>query len=144
VVCEVRLSLFKTSEEESRKEEEMRVRFHLAKGPNYQRWQVRDGKEVEYYDPEDVHLDMYGAKLRNHRKTADRIRSGENKTVCAWVECERIEVQPRLFDGLPDVNGFCLYNPRKAPHWCNSNNEDIDNKEYQRLMTYGRMIFIPR
>jgi len=122
----------------------MKVRFHLAKGPNYQRWQVRDGQSVEYYDPEDVHLDMYNCKLRNQRKTAERIRSGENKTVCAWVECDRVEVRPRLHETMPDVNEFCLYNPRKAPHWCNSRNQDIDNKQYGRLVTFNRMIFVPR
>jgi len=121
-----------------------KIRFHLAKGPNYQRWQVRVGNnDPEYYDPEDVHIDMYNCKLRNQRKTAERIGAGANKSVCAWIECESYQIRPRVYRGVPDVNEFCMYNPRKAPHWCNSKLEDIDNKQYGRLMTFDRMIFVP-
>jgi len=29
-----------------------KVRFHLAKGINYKKWQITHGKKVEYVDPE--------------------------------------------------------------------------------------------
>jgi|DEB0MinimDraft_10_1074344.scaffolds.fasta_scaffold00262_26 hypothetical protein len=128
------------------KELKYKVRFHLAKGPNYQRWQVRYGDQVDYYDPEDVTLDMYGCKLCNQRKTAEAIHNGENKTVCAWVQCDHLEVKPRHEHTLPDPKGFVAvrYNPREAPYWYQDNRErNVDNMRYVCLTTIGRLIVIP-
>lgn len=120
-----------------------KVRFHLGRGPNYQRWQVKQGDAVEYYDPEDVILEMHNAKLCNQRKTAERICAGENKTVCAWVECDNVAVMPSSPDTAPDVKDFAHYNPKRRPFWHNTKREDLDNSEYNRLATYGRLIIIP-
>lgn len=120
-----------------------KVRFHLGKGPNYQRWQIRTDKDVEYFDPEDVIIEMQGATLRNKRKTADRIRSGENKTVCAWVECDLISIKPSRNHAAPKALSMVSYNPRKQPHWTNINMDDLDNQRFDSLVTYGRLIIIP-
>lgn len=120
-----------------------KVRFHLAKGPNYQRWQVKEGEDVQYYDPEDVILEMHGATLRNQRGTAERILSGGNKTVCAWVECENCVATPRKTHSVLDVQEFCHYNPRRRPHWFNTKRQNIDNMKYECLATFGRLIVIP-
>ena len=120
-----------------------KVRFHLANGPNKYRWQVRTGDEVEYYDPEDVILEMHNAVLRNQRGTAERILSGENKTVCAWVECDSVIVKPRGQFSVPDVKGFCHYNPKRRAHWFNSKRQDIDNTTHPMLATFGRLIIQP-
>ena len=120
-----------------------KVRFHLANGPNKYRWQVRTGDEVEYYDPEDVILEMHNAVLRNQRGTADRILSGENKTVCAWVECDSVIVKPRGQFSVPDVKSFFHYNPKRRVHWFNSKRQDIDNTTHPMLATFGRLIIQP-
>ena len=120
-----------------------KVRFHLAKGPNYQRWQVREGDDVQYYDTEDVILELHGATLRNQRGTAERILAGSNKTVCAWVECEKCVVKPRGVHSVLDVEEFCHYNPRRRAHWFNTKNQNIDNNKYEYLATFGRLIIIP-
>ena len=66
-----------------------KVRFHLAKGKFYKCWQVTSPNgDKDYYDPETHNLFMWGCNLRNQRKTAEKIHSGEHKTVCAWVECD--------------------------------------------------------
>ena len=66
-----------------------RVRFHLGRGANYMKWQVRDSNGgVRYYDPESVRQVMLNAKLHNRPNVAKKICEGANKTVCAWVECE--------------------------------------------------------
>jgi hypothetical protein len=120
----------------------IKVRFNLSRGLNFQRWQVRDGDSVEYYDPEDVVLLMLDATLRNQRKTAERIKGGENKTVCAWVECKDLVISPA--PSLPmGIDNTVHYNPRKEPHWTDCTNADVDNKNYSKLMTYGRLITIP-
>ena len=104
-----------------------KVRFHLARGQNYMRWQVKQGDSVQYYDPEDVILEMHEATLRNQRKTAERIMDGENKTVCAWV-----------------VKDFAHYNPRRRPYWHDSKKNNLDNSKYKALATYGKLIVIPK
>ena len=122
----------------------VKVRFHLARGQNYQRWQVKRGEMVQYYDPEDVMLEMCGATLRNQRKTAERICDGANKSVCAWVECDDINVVPCVANSVPPVKDFAHYNPKRRPYWHNTLKENIDNKQFNRLATYGRLIVIPK
>lgn len=122
----------------------IKVRFHLAHGANYQRWQVRNGDDVEYYDPEDVMLEMRNAVLRNQRGTAERIHQGENKRVCAWVECEQITVKPVDSMVMPHVNDFAHYNPKRRPYWHDTARRNIDNTKYERLATYGRLIVMPK
>jgi hypothetical protein len=121
-----------------------KVRFHLARGQNYMRWQVKQGDSVQYYDPEDVILEMHEATLRNQRKTAERIMDGENKTVCAWVECESIRVNPCVPDTYPLVKDFAHYNPRRRPYWHDSKKNNLDNSKYKALATYGKLIVIPK
>ncbi len=125
------------------KAQKTKVRFHLARGENYQRWQVKRGDTVEYYDPEDVMLEMRDATLRNQRKTAERIHNGENKTVCAWVECSDLKVKPLNPHGMPAVGDFAHFNPKRRPFWHNAKREDIDNTNHSSLTTYGRLIIIP-
>lgn len=123
-----------------------KVRFHLAAGPNYQRWQVRCGDDVKYYDPEDVTLTMYGCTLRNQRKTAEGIYLGKNKTVCAWIQCEHLKVNSNHESFIPDPKGFVAvqYNPRKAPNWFRDNyKNNVDNMSFMCLTTIGRLIVIP-
>ena len=59
------------------------VRFHLAKGEHYRHWQVKRGAEVHYYDPAQYNLILWGCRLRNHAKTAQKIHDGANKSV--WL-----------------------------------------------------------
>ena len=121
-----------------------KVRFHLGRGPNYPRWQVRFGDNApEYFDPEDVILQMHNAVLRNQRGTAEKILNGENKTVCAWVECDHLEVKPRGQYYIPRAKQFCHYNPKRRAHWFNNYREDIDNTKHKLLATFRKLIIIP-
>lgn len=121
-----------------------KVRFHLGRGANYQRWQVRCGDDVQYYDPEDCILEMHNAVLRNQRGTAERILEGENKTVCAWVECDHVVVKPRGVHTLPAVQEFFHFNPKRRAHWFNTKREDVDNTKHKLLATFGRLIITPQ
>ena len=62
-----------------------RVRFHLAKGDNYMKWQVfdRQSNTKDYIDPDSKSIVMLECELGNHPTTAKKIYNGENKTVCA-------------------------------------------------------------
>lgn len=117
----------------------VKVRFHLAKGENYMKWQVKDANgDVQYLEPEQVSIKMYGCKLINQRGTAEKIHEGENKTVCAWVRCERIEVTG---DRPVDTGQKVSYNPKVLPYWV-QDGRNVDKKEYDTLVTNNRHIFV--
>jgi|TARA_R110000803_G_scaffold46425_6_gene97463 hypothetical protein len=121
-----------------------KVRFHLAEGPNKHRWQVKTGDEVDYYDPEDVVLSMHNCKLKNRSKEAKKIHDGANKNVCAWIECEIIMVWDKSPTCPPSPDRFIRYNPRQTPHWVNDKRENLDNKTFDTLLTYDRLIMTPK
>ena len=120
-----------------------KVRFHLAKGENFMKWQVKCGDEVEYYSPSVVQLQLENCKLRNQPSTAKKIHNGANKTVCAWIECDKVTVHP-LADGFPDAQDFLYYNPKVRPYWHCSQKENKDNATYGQLVTHGQLITVPR
>ena len=114
-----------------------KVRFHLASGSNYMQWQVKKA-EVQYYDPAQFSLIMTGCTLKNHRSTAQRIHGGENKTVCAWINCESVTI----IQGSPSDSGDPIcYNPKKLPYWTDiTGQQNLDGNRYDRLVTIGKRI----
>tara|TARA_B100000686_G_C16727939_1_gene938897 strand:+ start:95 stop:472 length:378 start_codon:yes stop_codon:yes gene_type:complete len=116
-----------------------KVRFHLGRGPNFEKFQVKqdDGK-VSYFDPKLYQLKMIGCKLHNKPKIAEKIFRGEsNKTVCSWIECRDVEVYPTR-----GIRGKSLvsYNPRIAPYW-REGGENVDFHEYEVLITHDRKVY---
>ena len=117
-----------------------KVRFHLAQGQNYRKWQVKCGSNITYHDPEKVILIMRNCKLKNHKTVAKQIFNGSHKTVCAWIECDHLAIVPILpIVGNP---AEISYNPKKAPHWV-CNNIDVDNKTFHLLHTNNRKVLCP-
>ena len=128
-----------------------KLRYHLGRGENYMKWQIRgiDTDELYYYTPESVIFDIDNALLKNNKKTAQKIHDGENKTVCSWVECESIAVYNTYGNG-DELNSLMIkwhssketlsYNPRKLPHWVDENNNDVDGNHYDNLIVEGRKI----
>jgi len=114
-----------------------KIRFHLGKGENYKKWQVKHDKTITYYDPENFNITMINCRLRNHKKTAEKIFAGANKTVCAWIECEEVIIsENKSFESSKEIK----YNPKVAPYWL-ENNENADNNKYQMLQTNKRKIY---
>jgi len=123
----------------------IKVRFHLGAGPNYMQWQVKNGDAIEYYDPKDVTLMMSGCKLRNHRNIAEKIHSGENKSVCAWIECRQIDVYPHnLGEHYSKIDVFTKikYNPRVNPFWVDKDGNNIDDSEHVAVFNFGKELFV--
>ena len=117
-----------------------KVRFHLGKGDNYKKWQVRNIKDnsVAYYSPDEYHLAMHVCKLGNKPSVFTKIFNGENKTVCAWVWCDLVTA----YKGENTrVGKQYRYNPRRNPHWHSSDEHNLDNCEVGHLVTMGRGIF---
>jgi hypothetical protein len=117
-----------------------RVRFHLGAGPNFRKWQTTDlsTREVAYHDPEAVSLRLTGCRLRNRKATASKIHGGANKTVCAWIDCESVEVLPAA---APSGGSEVSYNPRVAPNWRDTQGNDVDGAGYDGIVTSGRAAF---
>lgn len=128
----------------------IRLRYHLGRGENYKHWQIRnrDGS-VEYVHPDDMVVALSNARLHNRRKVADKIYQGENKTVCAWIDCEILakgRTIPRDLH-LNDSWEKAYYNPRETPHWTLFGEQgkigatNLDNKMLDYVFIKGTEIY---
>jgi hypothetical protein len=122
----------------------IRVRFHLAKGEHFRKWQVRhaDGS-VTYHDPETTTILMRDCYLRNSRKVAERIHGGENKTVCAWVLCRKVHIWTSTPQPTPEETQIAMvrFNPRVLPYWHDEHGTDLDGARLDRVMSWNRDLF---
>lgn len=118
-----------------------RVRFHLAKGENFMKWQVFDklNNTKEYHDPDKRSIIMRDCLLGNHPTTAKKIFDGESKTVCAWVSCDELTV----VDSVPITGRLThyKYNPRKNPHWYTDSTDNADNMKFNVMVTSNRAVY---
>ena len=129
-----------------------KVRFHLGRGEHFMHWQIKsklntgDGtgaKEiVDYVDPLDNQLAMLGCKLSLQPTTAQKIHDGANKTVCAWIECESVQVLEvnRLKPNEQDYR--IKFNPRQKPEWTDGYNNIVSGNEYEILFTNDRTLWV--
>lgn len=126
-------------------ERKYQVRFHLAKGENFMKWQVKDlsNGDTSYYDPEQYQLVLYDCILKNQKTAAQKINCGANKTVCAWIRAGRVVI--RNLGSQSEYPYFMMYevsyNPRVNPFWTNYKGIDVDNNEYGEVMSVGRKLF---
>lgn len=125
----------------------IKVRFNLGKGPNYMKWKVQqpDGG-VAYYSPTDTQLVMHNCTLKNNRKTAEKIMSGQHKTVCAWILCDSIDVKRSSFVVYDtDPNNICVsYNPRVNPYWVLNKTTPADGFKFNEIATVDYKLFITK
>ena len=129
-----------------------KVRFHLGRGEHFMHWQIKsklntgDGtgaKEiVDYVDPLDNQLAMLGCKLSLQPTAAQKIHDGANKTVCAWIECESVQVLEvnRLKPNEQDYR--IKFNPRQNPEWTDGYNNVVSGNEYEILFTNDRTLWV--
>ena len=117
-----------------------KVRFHLAKGKNFRKWQIKNKTQVLYYVPDEVQLVLTSCILRNNPKTAKQIYDGRNKTVCAWIECDDVQVIKPI-PTLEDETKIIQYNPRITPNWTNAEQQNLDECRFCKLITKGRKVF---
>ena len=111
----------------------IKVRFNLSRGKNYMKWKVEyPNKTVEYHDPKQVQLILTNAQLRNYKKVAEKIYNGANKSVCAWVLCDSVEIKTTDFKELNDSFDRIKYNPRIKPNW--TINEEIADYKFMELI----------
>ena len=118
----------------------IKVRFHLAAGENFRKWQIKQGETVSFYSPDEVHIVMEGCKLRNHLNVAKRIFDGGNKEVCAWVECDHVAIKKRG-ELAVDKGSPVSYNPRIAPYWVDSFGLNADDLCCPIIVSEGSKLY---
>ena len=129
-----------------------KVRFHLGRGKNFMKWQVTsnlntgDGTGakhvVSYVNPQGNQLAMLGCKLSLQPTAAQKIHDGANKTVCAWIECESVQVLEvnRLKPNEQDYR--IKFNPRQNPEWTDGYNNVVSGNEYEIIFTNDRTLWV--
>ncbi len=121
-----------------------KIRFHLGRGDNFMKWQVKspDGT-VEYYRPEKRQLAMFNAKLKVQLGTSKKIHEGACKTVCAWVECDEIQVLGQADLIKPSYSDFYVrFNPRHNPNWTDRYSNIMNDEKFDLLVTEDRSLFV--
>ena len=127
------------------------VRFHLGRGKNYMKWQVRVKQgartvDVYYYDPAEYQLEMRGCKLINKVNKAKKVHKAGKKDVAGWVKCEEVMIRKDFYPVLPIDNLEKLYyNPIKDVHWRRESDAGEfawDDSEYATLITDGKQVHI--
>lgn len=119
-----------------------RVRFHLQSGPNFKKWQIRQGRTVVYIDPSKDNLEMVGCKLVNKINKAKKVFERGVKDVAGWIECERVVINnENPIDNLEKL----FYNPIVDINWrreSDSGEFAWDNTEYATLVTSGKQVYV--
>lgn len=117
----------------------IKVRFNLGK-KHYKFWKITYfGNHHAYYDPSSCDLVMTTCKLKNHKSTANKINAGANKSVCAWIECDHVEIIDKAENS--DNLSMIHYNPKIAPFWRDGNDNNIDNSYFEKLLGINGRIY---
>ena len=120
----------------------IKVRFNLGAGKHYMKWKIEGPLGVEYHDPNKVQLVMYNCKLKNNKKTAQKIFDGTHKTVCAWILCDSVDINYLDTPHYETKSGLnqIKYNPRVAPNWV-LNECNYDNFTIPKIISVGNKLF---
>lgn len=123
------------------------IRFHLGAGQHYKHWQVKDGKDVIYYDPAQYSLIMNDCLLKNNRNKAEKIFESKRRDVCGFVRClEYKAVEKYQIDAMflePEIKYEIMFDPKIAPYWRKHNDPNAyDGLTYSTLVTNGRRVFV--
>lgn len=115
-----------------------KIRFNLGRGKYYKMWKVvGPNKIVAYFNPIEVSLMLENATLKNKESISKKIFEGENKRVCAWIECNGIYP----INNTPfNVSNEIKYNPRISPNW-EKQGVNVDEVTYDKLITMNNKIF---
>jgi hypothetical protein len=118
---------------------DFKIRFNLSKGANFMKWKIEYDDRVEYLDPAHTQLIMFNCVLHNNEKTAQKIHSGENKSVCAWIKCGGMLV---IYDKnvYEDTGEEICYNPRVKPFW-RRGDANVDGNEFKTIYSDGYKLF---
>lgn len=122
------------------KTKRIKVRFHLGAGKHFMHWKIEyPNGDIKFINPAEFNFTMFECQLHNRPKTATGIHAGGEKVVCAWIWCEAV-----VFANFKDKNiGFPIsYNPRIAPNWRDDIGQNLDNKKFGIIQSFGNKLFV--
>ena len=96
---------------------------------------------VSYLDPDEGTLAMFGCRLRVQPSKAQEIHDGANKSVCAWIECEHLQVSSRIVP-MTIFDTRISFNPKKSPHWLSDDGNKKDGDFIPLIVTNDRDLFV--
>lgn len=119
-----------------------RLRFNLSAGKHFMHWQLKNRGEVSYFKPDEVTIRAYNITLRNNPNISQKIFDGAHKAVCAWIDCEFIDISP-----VENIDSAGLthlsFNPKNFPHWTllgENYGWNLDGKYIGNIVTIGRSV----
>jgi hypothetical protein len=119
-----------------------KIRFHLGKGANFMKWQIKTKTSTRYVSPDDVQLFMFNAKLRVQLGTSNKIHEGACKTVCAWIECEDL-VYGDPWEQKGNFGDYRVkFNPRNNPNWIDENENIVNEETFPLILTDDRTLIV--
>jgi hypothetical protein len=127
-----------------------KLRYHLAKGKNFQKWQLKntETKQVEYFNTDEFYIIIDNAKLKNQKSTALKIYNGMNKTVCGWIEFNNYILYKNKLNINTRKLSRLYYNPRHLPFWTNYINtgniktsNNFDNSVFENIVINNKSIW---
>jgi len=116
-----------------------KIAFHLAKGKNFQHWQIKDkDNNCTYVNPKENDLILYNCKLKNQFSASKKIFHGADKLRCAWVQFESFEIIEKS-NYTSDIH--IQFNPRKCPTWKVNDSENQDNREFKSIKSNNNQLY---
>lgn len=119
-----------------------KVRFHLGRGEHFMHWQVKSQNMTWYHDPSKVQLAMFDCKLVVQPSTAKKIHEGACKTVCAWIQCDEVQVLPLNRIGKNETDWNVRFNPRVHPEWQDKYGNVMSGEQFPIIFTDDRSLFV--
>lgn len=116
-----------------------KIAFHLAKGVNFQKWQIRDASnDATYVCPSTHDIVLKGCTLKNQKGASLRIFNGADKLRCAWIEFESYELIAKTnYTSETELR----FNPRVSPTWVVDGKDNQDGSKFNVIKTNGRKLF---
>jgi len=119
-----------------------KVRFHLGAGEHFMHWQIKHQNVTAYHDPSKVQLALFDAKLVVQPSTAKKIHEGACKTVCAWIQCQEVQILPLDRIGKNETDFNVRFNPRVDPNWTDAAGNIVSSEEYPIIFTNDRSLYV--
>ena len=116
----------------------LKIRFNLMRGKNFKKWAIYENGKKSYIKPEDYDLTLINCTLKNNFEKAKKIFEGQDKDVCAWIECEKIIKSKKATINLENQ---IRYNPKIKPFWRNRKEEKIDGLFFEKIVTCGKQLY---
>jgi hypothetical protein len=126
------------------------VRFHLARGPHYRYWQIKNLKDKNeaplYVNPEKNRIVLKDCTLEVNENKAKRVHAAGRKDVCGWIKCRYFFLNDTnlFYSSMLDSFPRLKFNPIIDVNWRIDTNPDfvMNNATFPELLTSGNKVYV--